>query len=129
MATKSKKEEDSDKIAYAHKKVLTLEDKLTELSLVVINGANYLAKVESNETDIKIKDSILIIKSEFEEVIKDWIRKSNSGDLQDITLLGSNNSLAVKPFSSDQLHTIKLVAIKAEYAMSKALIELQNSKI
>lgn len=107
----------------------TLLDRLKSLSLLSLNGINYLGKVSEEEGKTKIVDSIQVTTPNFTETIKSWIKKDNLGELETVSLRGSSFSLGEKDFSEEQQHNLTIIAAEAEYRMKRAVKRLENDSI
>lgn len=104
-----------------------LTNRIKELSLVNVEGTQYLAKIEKIENGIKLVEAVPAV-SRFDDSISNWIKAANLNQLESITTEGMGATFSKKEFSEQQLMEIDIIAAKAEYAIKYAVADLQNSK-
>lgn len=106
----------------------SLAEKVLDLEIVVLNGANYICKVEPKENGYTLKEAVEVA-SDFETTIKNWIKANNSNNLQELSCEGDGVLLVRKGFTEPQKLEVMIIGAKAEYAIKNAVTELQNSKV
>lgn len=114
-------------------KMANLAETLKGCEILVINGETYLGKGEKKDDTIVISDAIEVTQkakkaSEFKEVIKAYIKASNSGKLEKFETTGLS-TLTRKKLTPEQQMNIDSVCAQAVYIMENTVSDLQNDRI
>lgn len=108
------------------KDVKSLADRIKALKIVSLNNVNYLCQLEKTKDEVKFTEALEVGSRDFENVVREWIKRDNIGTLESFDISGTNYTLATKPFNEEHVYLIDSVSAKASYLMSKALKKLEN---
>ena len=104
---------------------MTIAEKLKTLQFINIGGCQYLGKKEKVKDVVTISNAVPV-NDTFDDTIKDWIRKDNLNQLEEIVEEGMV-TVSSKNFTEEQKMIIDIIAAQAEHAIKYAVKNLENN--
>jgi hypothetical protein len=104
-----------------------MEEKMLEKKLFTLNGKEYFGDVRVENEKVVITRAI-IVKEDLKETLKHWFMERNLDNLMELEVSGLA-TLSVQSWTKADKLLIKSISAQVDFAMIKAVPELQNEAI
>jgi hypothetical protein len=104
-----------------------MEEKMLEKRLFTLNGKEYFGNVKTEDEKVIVTKAV-IAKEDLKETLKHWFMERNLDNLMELEVSGLA-TLSVQSWTKADKLLIKSISVQVDFAMIKAVPELQNEAI
>ena len=107
----------------------SIKTRVLELGIVAVDGTTYLGSFSKEGEVGTMTNAVPAVEGDLEETIKNWIKSDNLDELVEFTVEGNTTSVLTRKYTASDKLLINSVCSAAEFNMSRAVANLENSSI